>query len=98
MLAKHGPWSHHVRVKDLAACEQAETWLRQSGKVENQDYEVLIESIEHRNTKKVLVSPSASMTRRSNPTRPRLVTSVEPILFLNDISLVTYIKLTWGGR
>lgn len=90
MLAKHGPWSHHIRMKNTEVLEEVESWLISSGKKENVDYEVLIQAIDHRHTKKTFVTMPSGPQRR--------LQSMEPILFLNDLGSATYIKLTWGGR
>ena len=96
MLAKHGPWTRHVRVKGTDAMNEAVMWLAQQGKVENIDFEILIENIEHRNTKKVSVSVTTTRPSGRKATIARAVQSVEPIMFFNEASLASYVKLTWG--
>ena len=98
MLAKHGPWSHHIRVKNTSVLEEVEAWLISSGKKENVDYEVLIQAIEHRHTKKTFVPFTITSSGGRTSTMPLPQQQVEPILFLNDLGAATYIKLTWGGR
>lgn len=99
MLAKHGPWSHHVRVKGTDEMNEAVMWLARQGKIEDRDFEILVEHIEHKNTKKVFAIPKGqSMGKTSASMIPRIVNSVEPIIFVNEVKLATYIKLTWGGQ
>lgn len=95
MLAKHGPWNHHVRVSSVSIMLDVENWLNSTGKVLNVDYESLIERIEHKTTKKTFV-PNLSPSRYSP--RAQVTQSVEPIIFFNDPNIATYVKLTWGGR
>lgn len=91
MLAQHGPWTHHVRVKGVETMLEVEKWLNSTGRKLNVDYESLVENIEHKNTKKTFVPSRSGQATKT-------VTSVEPILFFNDPSIATYVKLTWGGR
>lgn len=97
LLAQHGPWSHHVRVKDTTTLGEALLWLDQQGKVQDKDYEVLVEHIEHRQTKTVMM-PGQLSGKTTMSLQPRVSKSVEPIIFINDSSLATYIKMTWGGQ
>jgi hypothetical protein len=74
---------------------EVENWLNSTGKVLNVDYECLIENIENKATKKTFV-PNLHSNR--NKTMGRAVQTVEPIIFFNDSTIATYVKLTWGGR
>ena len=98
MLTQHGPWSHHVRLKGTDEMNEAVMWLARQGKAENIDYEILIERIEHKKTKRV-ITPGIPTTRPSgrSATLPQVTTSVEPIMFFNEVKLAAYVKLTWGG-
>lgn len=93
MLAKHGPWEKHVRTKTLDNMDEAVMWLARQGKVENIDFEVLVEDIQIKNSKKVF-TPARTVNGRSIPTRQ--VSVIQPIMFFNDASLASYVKLTWG--
>jgi hypothetical protein len=94
MLAKHGPWFHHVRVPNILVSTQVEQWLIETGRVEFKDFEVLTERIETKNTKKAsLPTPMAAAVRWRDH-----YASIEPIIFFNDPTIATYVKLTWGGR
>lgn len=95
MLAKHGPWSHHVRTRSPEAAAEAQEWLVNQGKKPVTDFEVLVEDIQHKNSKKVFVAPKTSSGRQR---APRLVGNLQPIIFFNEVSLATYVKLTWGGK
>jgi hypothetical protein len=94
MLAKHGPWLHHVRISKSVNFVSAVEWLTKQGKKQDIDYEILIEKIEHRNTQIVQPGKTSGSKQFTNPT----VKAIEPILFFNDASLASYVKLTWGGR
>lgn len=90
MLAKHGPWTHHVRVQGVETMLEVEKWLTATGKKLNVDWESLVEAIQHPNNKKI-GSPSAIPGQG-------LRVMIEPIIFVNDLSIATYIKMKWGGR
>ena len=96
MLAKHGPWERHVRVKSTDAMNEAVMWLAGQGKAENIDFEILIEKIEHKNTKKTFVPVTRTRPSGRTTTMNQAVQSVEPIMFFNEASLASYVKLTWG--
>lgn len=98
MLAKHGPWAHHVRVNGVETMLEVEKWLNESGKKLNVDYESLVEPIEHRGTKKYLIPVTSTRPSGRTAVVQKAQQSVEPIIFFNDPSIATYIKLTWGGR
>ena len=98
MLAQHGPWAYHVRVKGVETMLEVEKWLNNTGRKLNVDYESLVENIEHKNTKKTFVPVTTVRPSGRTRTMPQAVQSVEPILFFNDPSIATYVKLTWGGR
>lgn len=98
MLAKYGPWSKHVRVKSIEFSVQAEAWLHDQGKKHGLDYEVLIEDIQTKISKKVF-SPARTLNGRNIPARQ--VSVPQPIMFFNDakhsrlcqanLGLITYI-------
>lgn len=99
MLAKHGPWSHHVRVQGVETMLEVEKWLYSTGKKLNVDWESLVENIEHRHTKKNMVWPAMGQTMgKTTAQMTKVVQTVEPIIFVNDVSIATYIKMKWGGR
>lgn len=93
MLACHGPWLHHVRVLSLDAATEAHEWLESQGKKEFKDFEILDQPIEHKRTTKYVTAPRG--VGKSAP-HPVIKQSIEPIIFLNDVTLASYIKLTWG--
>lgn len=95
MLAKHGPWEFHVRVKSLDAMNDAVIWLVNQAKIENTDFEVLVEAIQVKSAKKVF-SPSFSSTRKTTGPIRRYSAPIQPIMFFNDPKLASYVKLTWG--
>lgn len=90
MLAKHGPWSYHIRAKSIAVSEEIEKWLAEQGKKDTVDYEVLIQPIDHKHSR---VDGSY---QSANGISVRY--AVQPIIFFNDLSTATYVKMTWGGR
>lgn len=100
MLAQHGPWSHHVRVQGVETMLEVEKWLHETGKKLNVDWESLVENIEHKGTKKSMQWPTFGQTMGKTTASmiPRVVQTVEPIIFVNDLSIATYIKMKWGGR
>ena len=81
MLAKHGPWNHHVRVRNIQASNEADAWLVSQGKKYIEDFEVLLENIQHKTSKQITGSWQLYP---------------QPILFFNDASLASYVKLTWS--
>lgn len=93
MLAKHGPWEKHVRTKTLDSMNEAVMWLARQGKIENVDFEILVEDIQTKNSKKVF-APARTVNGRNIPARQVSVT--QPIMFFNDASIASYVKLTWG--
>ena len=97
-LAKHGPWSHHVRVASVSVSEEVEAWLVAQGKKHGVDYEVLIEGIEHKKTKTTQVTKSRQIPHGGVHITVEQVRSIEPIIFFKDAGTATYVKLTWGGR
>lgn len=90
MLAKHGPWAYHVRVKSTDVMNEIVMWMASNRKAEDIDYEILIEGIENKMTRRTVIQTPSGLNKT--------MTSIEPIFFLNDASIATYIKLTWGGR
>ena len=96
MLAKHGPWERHVRVRGTDAMNEAVMWLARQGKAENVDYEILIEQIQTKNTQKVFapVKPGSSWAKKG--ITGHYVPVAQPIMFFNESSLASYVKLTWG--
>lgn len=75
---------------------EAVMWLARQGKAENIDFEVLIEKIEHKNTTKTVVPITMKRPSGRTATMNQAVQSVEPIMFFNDATLASYVKLTWG--
>jgi len=90
MLTRHGPWSYHVRVKNTTVSQEIDEWLTEQNKLHGRDYEIVMEAISHPNSPKLQATRFTGM--RAVPV------TYEPIFFFNDLSLTSYVKLTWGGR
>lgn len=95
MLAKHGPWAKHVKVRGMSELGSALVWLHSQGAVENVDFEVLIQDIQTKTSQKVAVQQVGNGPRIKR-TVGSFVNKPVPIMFFNDASLASYIKLTWG--
>jgi hypothetical protein len=96
MLANHGPWAYHVKIKGSKVCDEVLEWLVAQGKTDPRDYEI-INITQPTMDIKTFVGVTSPMGKRIR--LPRTNTNVlETVFFFNDSSLATYIKLTWGNR
>jgi hypothetical protein len=93
MLAKNGPWSHHVRVKDTTVMTEAVDWLENNGHRMSVDYEVLMVPI---GNAKNSANNAVFRPRRGTPWGVAQVGNMEPIILFNDPSIFAYVKLRWG--
>ena len=78
LLAKHGPWEHHVRLKTIVKSEAAEHWLLAQGRKYAVDFEILVEPI---------WNPMSKQSLGKTITGPGSVARLEPILFLTTYKM-----------
>ena len=86
MLAQHGPWEYHVRVKKPGSYLEAVDWLAQMGKTHTVDYETTNYDIDHKK-KDVGFLPGSTSKK---------LMYMETIFFFNDLGTANYVKLRWG--